>query len=60
MYVCQLCLKPYKHNSTLKEHLRGSHGIGQPFKCECGQVFAHRRLVTLHRTKCDISKQVLV
>lgn len=57
MYRCEKCHKAFKHKNSLVDHMRGAHGIGDPFRCDlCGMEFQSRGAQYRHTTlmKCPM------
>lgn len=50
-FICQLCSHIFRRKDKLKDHLRGQHGIGEPFICPCGITFRSRDARDRHRKK---------
>ena len=51
--MCQLCLQTFKEKRTLRNHLRGMHGVGKMLAClNCGDGFKWSSGLALHRKKC--------
>ena len=51
-HMCCLCTKMFKQRHRALDHLRGKHGIGGSFTCECGMRFGNRESQRQHRIIC--------
>ena len=58
-FQCSICLKNYLRSDYLIDHMRGIHGIGDMFVCECGEAFRWRFLYSSHRKACEIGSAAL-
>ena len=55
-FTCKLCLKCFKCQQNLDDHVNGKHLDSKRFKCRmCGKAFKWRSLLSGHRKKCTLA-----
>ena len=59
-HICGLCYKIFRQQTSLRDHIRGAHGVGDPFMCDrCQRTFGSRRTWKRHLAKeaCFVPKE---
>lgn len=55
-FICSVCYKAFSLRPSLQDHIRGTHGLGNPFCCRCGMKFTSRRGLGRHKKTCELIK----
>ena len=56
LFVCPVCQLPLGSKTSVMDHIKAIHHIGEPYKCDCGYVHWSRTTMSRHRKKCSDAK----